>query len=477
MQRFPVSGIAIALVALLFTACDAEISSEVRPAAEPAAIATTAPPVPTATVAPTATVIPPTVTPPPATPSPSSVPATATAPPPTVTKAPTATAEPTPTITLTPTVTPTPTSTPTPTITPTPTVTPTPTNTPAPTVTPTPTNTSTPTATPYTGTGDWEQRESSDPLTNERSINIGLQSFAYDGDGSAEQAALFVRCRYGLPAGSILEVFIAWNANLGSEDLLQVLTRIDEQQAQSNQWSLSTDRTATFAYQTAVRDRLIEELKRASRLVGRVVKQDKTTITAQWDVLGFVTAMKPVEERCGASQGVGVTIAPTLMPTNTPLPTVTGTGDWEQFERSDALTDAKAIGIGLSSFDYLAQGSPGSAQRAALFVRCRYGLPAGSILEVYIAWDANLGPEDLLQVSTRVDSHGVLSDQWGLSTDKDTTFAHHEMVRDRLIEDLKRASHFVARVVKQDKTTITAQWNVAGFTTAVRPIEARCGRA
>ena len=297
MQRLYVRGIAVALVALLFTACDAETSPEVIPTAEPAPISTTAPTAPTATTA---------------LPSPSPIPVTATVPPPTTTELPTATTEPTPTPTLTPTpmptltptITPTPTNTPTLTVTPTPTLTRTPTNTHTPTITPTPTNTSTPTLTPLptaTGTGDWEQEEGSDPLTGEQRIHIGLWSFAYDGEGSAERAALVVRCRYGLPAGSILEVYINWNATLGSEDLLQVLTRVDEQGVQSDQWGLSTDKDATFAHQEAVRDRLIEDLKQASRFVARVVKQDETTITTQWDVRGFAAAVKPVEARCGGT--------------------------------------------------------------------------------------------------------------------------------------------------------------------------------
>ena len=148
-----------------------------------------------------------------------------------------------------------------------------------------------PTPVPYTG--NWEQGESSDPLTNEQTISIVLwSSFDYN------YAALGVRCRYGLPTGSRLEVFIAWDTYLDSSRL-QVLTRVDEQAVQSDQWTLSTTTNAMFASQPGVRDRLIKDLKQASRLVARVVKQDQTQITAQWNVAGFTVAVKPVEARCG----------------------------------------------------------------------------------------------------------------------------------------------------------------------------------
>ena len=140
-----------------------------------------------------------------------------------------------------------------------------------------------PTPTPYTGTGDWEQWERSDPLTDEQTIGVWLRSFDYD-DGY-----LYVRCRYNRPEGrgSILEVFIDWNTYLGSETRQQVLTRADKQDVQSDRWSLSTDEEATFAPWPAVRDKLIDDMKRASRLAARVVKHDDTTITAQWDIAGF----------------------------------------------------------------------------------------------------------------------------------------------------------------------------------------------
>lgn len=149
--------------------------------------------------------------------------------------------------------------------------------------------------------GDWEQWDKVDPLTNARTIGIGLRSFDYNyvgaGSASAEWAGLYVRCRYGLPEGSTLEVAIVWNTELDSSRP-QVLTRADEQAVQSNQW-ISIAREQTFAPEPAVRDRLIEHLKRASRFVARVVKQDQSTITGQWDIAGFAVAVKPVEARCG----------------------------------------------------------------------------------------------------------------------------------------------------------------------------------
>ena len=155
---------------------------------------------------------------------------------------------------------------------------------------------------------------------------------------------------------------------------------------------------------------------------------------------------------------------PTPILTPTPY-----TGDWVQYTHTDPLTDEQAIGIWLRSFDY---------RDGYLHVRCRYNQPEGrrSVLEVFIDWNADLGSEARRQVLTRVDEQEVLRNQWSRSTDAEATFAPWPAVRDRLIKDMKRASRFVARVVKQDETTITAQWNVAGFTAAVKPVEARCSR-
>lgn len=138
------------------------------------------------------------------------------------------------------------------------------------------------------------------------------------------------------------------------------------------------------------------------------------------------------------------------------------TGGWEQWDEVDLLTDARTIGIERWV-------SSGQGEVGGLLVRCL----AGRELEVFIDWTTYLGSADRRQVWTRVDNQAVQSTQWSLSTNKEATFAPQPGT---LIEVLKRASLFTARVVLHDQTWITWQWNVAGFAAAVRPVEAHCSR-
>ena len=108
-----------------------------------------------------------------------------------------------------------------------------------------------------------------------------------------------------------------------------------------------------------------------------------------------------------------------------------------------------------------------------LFVGCTTGSD-GKRLEVFIQWNDYLGSDDPI-VLTRFDDQEVEGPRWGISASKTATFALRGwMPSVYIIEKLKPARRYVARVVKHDDTTITATWDVTGFAAAVQSVEARC---
>lgn len=208
------------------------------------------------------------------------------------------TATPTMIPTPTPALVPTPTYTPTPTITPTPLPTATPTNTPTPTptFTPTPSPTPTPTATPIPwptsdGRGLWLPFSDIDPLTSLRKVAALL--FASENT----DVSLIVRCNYDPRSPDVPEVFISWDGKVGSEfqGSIEVFWRLDDQEAQSSSWGLSTDKDATF-YPGDVQP-FIWELLNADKLVARVLGQTGLQ-TDTFSLTGLSEALRPYKDDC-----------------------------------------------------------------------------------------------------------------------------------------------------------------------------------
>ena len=123
-----------------------------------------------------------------------------------------------------------------------------------------------------------------------------------------------------------LAALIDWGAgaNLGPGDRPTVALRWDDGDIQEDVWRLSTDGNATFPPDV---DAFISGMKGESRLVARVWRENRTSITAQWEVAGFSDAVRPIEDKCDPNFVPTPTPTATITPTpsNTPTPTPTNT--------------------------------------------------------------------------------------------------------------------------------------------------------
>ena len=173
------------------------------------------------------------------------------------------------------------------------------------------------------------------------------------------------------------------------------------------------------------------------------------------------------------------TVTPIQKPTSTPTPTITLTPFFGTWVRSsifgttdpDPLTGREIQAISLFADDdtQLLQIVGG----VRLIVRCSYNsaVERENGLEVYIDWNEELGTDYEPTVAVRFDERDIEQESWDLSTNSEATFAPDV---DLLIMSMKSANRLVARVWRKDQTTKTAQWDVAGFKDAVRPVEDRC---
>ena len=144
--------------------------------------------------------------------------------------------------------------------------------------------------------GNWFPFSDSDPLTDDVWSGVALVSSEYDAEWpyDDDDAILVVRCKTfsGIPR---LELFIAWDAYVGKNEKRLVALRFDTHEAVSSNWSPSKDGDATFSPSSSED---ITRLCTADSLVARVWTWDDETLTAIWDVRGFVGAVQSITTHC-----------------------------------------------------------------------------------------------------------------------------------------------------------------------------------
>ena len=149
----------------------------------------------------------------------------------------------------------------------------------------------------------------------------------------------------------------------------------------------------------------------------------------------------------------------------TPTPFVSA---WElRTESADPLTGREFAGISLRT--------TGISTGATLLVRCAFNsaIEGENGLGALIVWDEDLGSDYRPTVAVRFDDGDDVEGVWelGSSAEQAATFAPDA---DAFISGMKGASRLTVKVWEQDRASITAQWEVAGFREAVRPVEERC---
>lgn len=137
---------------------------------------------------------------------------------------------------------------------------------------------------PTVTAGNWTISETLNPLDDTQTVVLSVRSSS--GNSTYGQpVALILRC-----AANQTEVYISWNDYLGSD--AEVTWRVGDGSAQTAEWSLSTDSTATFYPRPDMA--FIKELM----LVERVIPYNSDPVTAVFDVSGLVEVVEPLARAC-----------------------------------------------------------------------------------------------------------------------------------------------------------------------------------
>lgn len=138
--------------------------------------------------------------------------------------------------------------------------------------------------------GNWRVYIDSDPVDD--SVRVVALLDAESGRSVwGEKPTLALRLK-----GSKIEAWIDWGDYI-AHDGTRVTWRIDNRNARSRWWGVSTDNAATF-YPLNEQD-FIEDLLAATQLVARVTPYNENPITAVFDLTGIGNALVPMQEARG----------------------------------------------------------------------------------------------------------------------------------------------------------------------------------
>ncbi|HUO81275.1 MAG TPA: type VI secretion system-associated protein TagO [Gammaproteobacteria bacterium] len=140
--------------------------------------------------------------------------------------------------------------------------------------------------------GKLSVKKSKNPFDDSDTVLLTLSADAgASPDGKA--VVLVLRCESG-----DTDAYINWHTPLRKDrEDVEVLYRIGNAAAVTEEWRVSTNNTATFF--AGDDERFIESLLRAPQLVAQVVPANATPIRAEFDLAGLGDAIQPLRQTCG----------------------------------------------------------------------------------------------------------------------------------------------------------------------------------
>lgn len=142
---------------------------------------------------------------------------------------------------------------------------------------------------PTQGVGKWEVVDQTNPIDDTRTVVL-LLGADQGKPHLGEAISLIVRCQ-----SNQTNLYIDWEDYLGSE--AEVISRIGNQKAQAQLWTLSTDAKATFYPGNPID--FINTLMQYDSFVAQVTPFSESPVTAVFDTTGLQNAIVPLRKTCG----------------------------------------------------------------------------------------------------------------------------------------------------------------------------------
>ena len=136
--------------------------------------------------------------------------------------------------------------------------------------------------------GKWLIEKDTSPIDDSP---IAILALPAGENSSNNRIMLFIRYK-----NAKTEVFINWHDYIGYEGLFNVITRFDKEKAETRNWSISSNKIATFYKGNDIN--LIKKMMKADKLFARVIHYDNQTTDAFFDLRHLSEAIDKVNDTC-----------------------------------------------------------------------------------------------------------------------------------------------------------------------------------
>jgi len=157
-------------------------------------------------------------------------------------------------------------------------------------------------------------------------------------------------------------------------------------------------------------------------------------------------------------------VAKSLGYSRTPSPpaNVAGAGEWRLSTEQNPLDDTRTVILSLTA----TSGQSRMGDPISLIIRCQSGR-----INAFIIWSSYLGLEKT-SVTTRLGTGETKTQQWSLSTDNQATFYPGNVAA--FLDQLLSSDRLVAQTTPYSESPITAVFQLAGLSNAVKPLREVC---
>ncbi|WP_447782951.1 type VI secretion system-associated protein TagO [Enterobacter asburiae] len=141
-------------------------------------------------------------------------------------------------------------------------------------------------------------------------------------------------------------------------------------------------------------------------------------------------------------------------------------GKWQTSITTSPVDDSKNVILSLSSNDTITTPF-GESVIPSIYVACRE-----KQTDVFINWDVYLGLEQTSMLY-RLDKQKAVEKQWSISTDTKAVFYRGNDIE--FVKALAKAEKLFTRITPYNEAPVTATFDLAGLSEAMKPLQKACG--
>lgn len=143
-----------------------------------------------------------------------------------------------------------------------------------------------------------------------------------------------------------------------------------------------------------------------------------------------------------------------------------GVGKWQVSTKSSPVDDSENVFVSLSANESF-RSQFGESVTPDLYITCRE-----KKTELYINWDTYLGLNET-QMLFRLDKQKAKTKTWNISSDTKAVFYRGNVIE--FVKSLSQANMMFTQITPYNESPVSATFDLAGLSEALKPLQKACG--